>query len=134
MLIRRIFNTSTLRNYSTLTNMDTLANIDTIDTIDMIDIMGGKTNRINIDTHGFIQLVDVMPRLVPMNKTADYAIAEAARVSYANYGGKKTSEDIGLIRRLMRDKHTSPFEMIEFKFLCSLPIFVARQWIRHRTA
>lgn len=98
-----------------------------------IDIMDGKQLHKDIDDHGFIKLVDVMPRLVPIDTTADHRIADAARVSYGNKT-KKTNDDKTLIRRLMRDKHTSPFEMVEFTFLCSLPIFVARQWIRHRTA
>jgi thymidylate synthase (FAD) len=83
---------------------------------------------------GFVQLVDAMPRLVPdTEKTADYAIAEAARVSYGD-GTKTVNENRGLIRYLLRHAHTTPFEMIEFKFLCKMPIFIARQWIRHRTA
>lgn len=83
---------------------------------------------------GFVELVDVMPRLVPeAQKTADYAIVQAARVSYGD-GTKSVNEDRGLIRYLMRHVHTTPFEMIEFKFHCKMPIFVARQWIRHRTA
>ncbi len=75
--------------------------------------------------HGFVRLVDYMG--------GDAAIVQAARVSYGE-GTKKVSEDRGLIRYLMRQRHTSPFEMVEFKFHVKLPIFVARQWIRHRTA
>ena len=75
--------------------------------------------------HGFIRLLDYMG--------SDAAIVRAARVSYGA-GTKKVSEDRGLIRYLMRNRHTSPFEMVEFKFHVKLPIFVARQWIRHRTA
>ncbi len=75
--------------------------------------------------HGFVRLVDYMGD--------DTAIVQAARVSYGK-GTKKVSEDRGLIRYLMRHRHTSPFEMVEFKFHVKLPIFVARQWIRHRTA
>ena len=63
----------------------------------------------------------------------DACIAEAARVSYG-VTTKTQSDNTGLIRRLMRDAHTSPFEMAEVKFHIKLPIFVARQWIRHRTA
>lgn len=74
---------------------------------------------------GFVRLVDVMGD--------DAAIVQAARVSYGQ-GTKTISEDRGLIRHLMRHRHTSPFEMVEFKFHVKLPIFVARQWIRHRTA
>lgn len=83
--------------------------------------------------HGFIALVDAMPRLVPEGQTADAAIVQAARVSYGQ-GTKKVSEDRGLIRYLLRHRHTTPFEMVEFKFHVAMPIFVARQWIRHRTA
>lgn len=74
---------------------------------------------------GFIRLVDVMG--------SDASIVQAARVSYGA-GTKSVSEDRGLIRYLMRHRHTSPFEMVEFKFHVKLPIFIARQWIRHRTA
>ena len=101
---------------------------------DLVDIMGGNV-RIEspIHNHGFVALVDVMPRLVPEGQTADYAIAQAARVSYGA-GTKKAREDEALIRYLLRKRHTSPFEMIETKWHCKMPIFVARQWIRHRTA
>ncbi len=63
----------------------------------------------------------------------DSSVVQAARVSYGA-GTKKIHEDSGLLRYLMRHRHTTPFEMVEFKFLIELPIFVARQWIRHRTA
>ncbi|CAK9252924.1 unnamed protein product [Sphagnum jensenii] len=63
----------------------------------------------------------------------DQAIVDAARVSYGD-GTKKTSGNAGLINYLMRHSHTSPFEMCEIKFHIKMPIFVARQWIRHRTA
>lgn len=75
--------------------------------------------------HGFIRLVDYMG--------GDESIVQAARVSYGK-GTKSVSEDRTLIRYLMRHQHTTPFEMVEFKFHIKLPIFVARQWIRHRTA
>jgi thymidylate synthase (FAD) len=75
--------------------------------------------------HGFVRLVDCMG--------SDAAIVQAARVSYGK-GTKKLSEDRGLIRYLMRHRHTTPFEMCEIKFHIKLPIFVARQWVRHRTA
>jgi thymidylate synthase (FAD) len=76
--------------------------------------------------HGFVILTDYMG--------SDAAIAEAARVSLAGEGTKRSNTDRGLIRYLMAKMHTSPFEMVEFKFHCAMPIFVARQWIRHRTA
>ena len=75
--------------------------------------------------HGFVRVVDYMGD--------DSAIVQAARVSYGR-GTKKVSEDRGLIRYLMRHRHTTPFEMCEIKFHIKLPIFVARDWIRHRTA
>ncbi len=74
---------------------------------------------------GFVRLLDVMGD--------DAAIVQAARVSYGE-GTRSVSDDRKLIRYLMRHRHTSPFEMVEFKFHIKLPIFVARQWIRHRTA
>jgi flavin-dependent thymidylate synthase len=75
--------------------------------------------------HGFVRVIDYMGD--------DAAIVQAARVSYGR-GTKRVSEDRGLIRYLMRHHHTTPFEMCELKLHCKLPIFVARQWIRHRTA
>lgn len=82
---------------------------------------------------GFVTLIDVMPRLVPEEtKTADFAIVQAARVSYGQ-GTKTVNEDRGLIRYLMRHAHSTPFEMCSFKFHCKMPLFIARQWIRHRT-
>ena len=74
---------------------------------------------------GFIRVIDYMGD--------DGAVVQAARVSYGR-GTKKISEDRGLIRYLMRHRHTTPFEMCEIKFHIKLPVFVARQWIRHRTA
>jgi thymidylate synthase (FAD) len=82
-------------------------------------------NEIKCLDKGFVRLVDVMGD--------DSSIVQAARVSYGK-GTKTVHEDRGLIRYLMRHKHTTPFEMVEFKFHVKLPIFVARQWIRHRTA
>lgn len=75
--------------------------------------------------HGFVRVVDYMGD--------DSSIVQAARVSYGK-GTKKVNEDRGLIRYLMRHWHTTPFEMCEIKFHIKLPIFIARQWIRHRTA
>lgn len=75
--------------------------------------------------HGFVRLVDFMGD--------DSSIVQSARVSYGK-GTKSVREDTTLIRYLMRHQHTSPFEMVELKFHIRLPIFVARQWIRHRTA
>ncbi len=75
--------------------------------------------------HGFIRVIDYMGD--------DAAVVQAARVSYGR-GTKKVSEDRGLIHYLLRHWHTTPFEMAEIKFHVKLPIFVARQWIRHRMA
>jgi len=75
--------------------------------------------------HGFVRVVDYMGD--------DAAVVQAARVSYGR-GTKKVSEDRGLINYLIRHRHTTPFEMCEIKYHVKLPIFVARQWIRHRTA
>ena len=81
---------------------------------------------------GFVRFVDCMPRNVAEGETVDAAIVRAARVSYGE-GTKRVSGDRGLIRYLMRHRHTSPFEMAEFTFHVKCPIFVARQWMRHRT-
>ncbi|MCC6283985.1 MAG: FAD-dependent thymidylate synthase [Phycisphaerales bacterium] len=98
------------------------------------DVLAGRSRvEKRIHEHGFIALLDVMPRLVPEGQTADAAVVQAARVSYGQ-GTKKVNEDRGLIRYLMRHRHSTPFEMVEFKFHVAMPIFVARQWIRHRTA
>jgi thymidylate synthase (FAD) len=75
--------------------------------------------------HGFVALVDYMG--------TDACIERAARVSYG-YGTRKTNLTRGLLRYLRRHLHTTPSEMVEFKFHCCMPMFVARQWIRHRTA
>ncbi len=81
--------------------------------------------RFHVLNRGFVRLVDVMG--------SDAAIVQAARVSYGK-GTKKTREDRALIRYLMRHRHNSPFEMCELKLHVKLPVFVARQWVRHRTA
>src|SRR5688572_11436910 len=101
---------------------------------ELVDVMGGSGRwEISVHDHGLVALIDAMPRLVPVGQTADAAIVQAARVSYGA-GTKKVNEDRGLIRYLLRHRHTTPFEMLEFKFHIAMPIFVARQWIRHRTA
>jgi thymidylate synthase (FAD) len=100
----------------------------------MHDVMEGAARwEVPVHNHGLVALIDVMPRLAPAGKTADFAIVQAARVSYGA-GTKAVNEDRGLIRYLARHRHTTPFEMVEFKFHHVMPIFVARQWIRHRTA
>ena len=97
-----------------------------------------KTKRVTVDAlekilydaipildHGFVRVVDYMGD--------DTSIVQAARVSYGK-GTKKVSTDAGLIKYLMRHWHSTPFEMCEIKYHVKLPIFIARQWIRHRTA
>ena len=86
------------------------------------EMIGRKTDVLD---HGFVELLDVMGD--------DHAIAQAARCS-TQRSDKTDGDDRALIFRLMKDRHTSPFEMVEFKFNCKMPIFVARQWVRHRTA
>ena len=88
------------------------------------EIIGNK-NYIPLLNAGFVGLVDHMGD--------DSSIVHAARVSYGK-GTKKVSEDRGLIRYLVRHSHTTPLEMVELKFHGKMPLFVARQWIRHRTA
>lgn len=80
---------------------------------------------IQVLDHGFVRVIDYMGD--------DSSIVQAARVSYGR-GTKKSLEDKGLINYLMRHSHTTPFEMCDIKFHIKLPIFIARQWIRHRTA
>jgi thymidylate synthase (FAD) len=75
--------------------------------------------------HGFVRVVDYMGD--------DAAVVQSARVSYGR-GTRRVQDDAGLIRYLMRHRHTTPFEMAEIKWHVKLPIFIARQWIRHRTA
>lgn len=75
--------------------------------------------------HGFVRVIDYMGD--------DGAIVQAARVSYGR-GTRRVQDDAGLIDYLMRHRHSTPFEMCEIKYHVKLPIFVARQWIRHRTA
>lgn len=77
-----------------------------------------------VHAHGFVELIDVMGD--------DQAVVDAARVSIKN--AKPTSTNERLIKYLMQNKHMSPFEMVEFKFRVKAPIFVAREWVRHRTA
>lgn len=99
---------------------------------DVMDNVPEKT--INCLDKGHVSLVDVMPRLVPDDqRTADCAIVQAARVSYGA-GTKTINEDRGLVRYLLRHQHTTPLEMVEFKFRMKLPICIARQAIRHRTS
>lgn len=103
-----------LRQHSSATRRATVPDLEEIlyDVIPVLD-------------HGFIRVIDYMGD--------DNAVVQAARVSYGR-GTKKVNEDQGLINYLLRHWHSTPFEMCEIKFHVKLPIFVARQWIRHRTA
>lgn len=92
-------------------------------TVDALEDLIEQT--IPVLDHGFIRVVDYMGD--------DSSIVQAARVSYGR-GTKKKSEDQALIKYLLRHRHTTPFEMCEIKLHIKMPIFVARQWIRHRTA
>ena len=92
----------------------------TIDSIDKILYQPYK-----VLDKGFVRVIDYMG--------SDQSIVQSARVSYGQ-GTKKLRQDQGLINYLMRHRHTTPFEMCEIKFHIKLPIFIARQWIRHRTA
>ena len=83
---------------------------------------------IKVHEHGFVRLVDTMPR-----EELDGSIVQAARVSYGD-GTSTSRSNKGLIRYLLRHWHTTPFEMVEFKFHLKMPIFVARQHLRHRMA
>ena len=100
-------------------NVDMLAPLDTLS----IDVLN----------HGYVRLVDVMPRIMKEGETCDLAVVDKARASY-QLGTFRKSTDRGLINNLMRHKHTSPFEGVKFKFEIRLPIFIMRQLIRHRTA
>lgn len=99
--------------------------------MDALDLVPNK--KIPCLDIGFVELIDVMPRVVPDGQTCDYAICQMARTSYGQ-GTKSVNEDKGLINYLLRAAHTSPFESVEIKLHMKLPIFVARQMIRHRSS
>lgn len=107
--------------------------------IDLLSLVAArKVPAVLSDGAGFVELVDVLPRLIPEGATGgDHIIADAARVSYSSSTIANRADDANnrrLIRHLYRHKHTSPFEMAEVVFRIKAPIFVARQWFRHRTA
>lgn len=99
--------------------------------MDAFDLVPNK--KISCLDLGFVELIDVMPRIIPDGQTCDYAICQMARTSYGQ-GTKSVNEDKGLINYLLRAAHTSPFESVEIKLHMKLPIFVARQMIRHRSS
>ena len=84
-----------------------------------------------VGKHGFVRLVDFMPRIIKSPLKCDEAIVQAARVSYSS-GTKNKRTDVSLVKYLLKNNHTSPFEMVEFKFHVKAPLFVVRQWQRHR--
>lgn len=100
------------------------------------DILHGKELKIHVLNKGFVRLVDCMPRLVPEGETCDYRVLEKARLSYSSNrqkSDKNKEADRKLLRYLMRHQHLSPFESVRFEFDIKMPIFVARQFVRHRT-
>lgn len=87
--------------------------------------------RINVLDHGYVELVDSMPA---SPGAGDKAIVNAARVSIEGEQVRPVSDDAKLLKYLMTNKHTTPFEVVRFTFRVQLPIFVERQWVRHRMA
>lgn len=96
------------------------------------DVLKGKVREIKILNKGSAVLIDCTPRLCPIGRTCEYAAIRAARVSYG-LGLKSKEEDDRLLNYLVRNYHTSPLEMIVVSFRFKIPIFIARQLVRHRT-
>lgn len=94
------------------------------------DILEGQRLDVQIGEHGYVKLVECSPRLVEEGGTLDNTVAQTARISTSSQG----KDDAALIRYLLRHKHATPFEFVDFTFEMSLPIFVARQLVRHRAA
>ena len=97
-------------------------------------IMDSILEHFPVGNNGFVKLVDVMPSIIPEEYSelhCDYAIVQAARVSYSG-GTTQKNTDKGLIKYLLKNAHTTPFEMVQFKFHIKAPLFVIRQWQRHR--
>lgn len=100
---------------------------------ELIDLLEGKQTEVRIGEYGLVAIMDCMPRLVKPGKTMDHALTQAARTSYGQHEKEAPpKEDRTLVRYLMRHAHTTPIEMGVFKFYMALPIFVARQLVRHR--
>jgi len=97
-----------------------------------VDVLAGALKKIDVLGAGFVLLKDCLPRLVPIGRTMETSIVEAARISY-NQGLKNVETDNSLVRYLYRNRHTSPFEQVEFKFVIKCPLFVKNQIIRSRT-
>ena len=99
---------------------------------DLVDVLAGVNRETSIYSgKGFVQLIDCCPRLVPRGRDASFAAARSARQSY-DCGLKSIEQDRGLIRFLVRNKHTSPLEFSNITFHIKAPIFVVRQFQRHR--
>lgn len=96
-----------------------------------VDLLA-ETQRVNVLQHGYVQLMEMMPRLVPEGRHADYIVARAARMSTGG-GLKSIEEDERLIRYLYQMRHTSPFEQVVFAFQMEAPKFVFDHFVRHRT-
>jgi len=97
------------------------------------DVLEGKVLKIQVNENSFVELCDVMPRIVEVGRTADNQIVKAARTSTGN-AEKSLTEDETLLRYLKRNRHSSPEEMAEAQFLIQCTIVDARQILRHRTA
>lgn len=87
---------------------------------------------VELEQAGYVKLVDFTPNMVPQGRSPDFRIVEAARMS-VDQKLKSEKQDLGLIKYLYLNKHTSPFEMCQLTFECQIPIFIARQLMRHRT-
>lgn len=102
-------------------------------TVDLFEVYPPEQKSLYCDL-GYVKLVDMQPRIVPVGRTADVAIARNARVSYNVEEMKSVEQDAKLIEYLVKNHHTSPLESVVFQFEMQIPIFVERQLIRHRTA
>lgn len=98
-----------------------------------VRLVGYGVDLVDTLLYGYDDHTAVDSRIIPEDMTLDAQIVRAARVSYGK-GTKTVRDDEKLIRYLLKHEHWSPFEMVEFKFHVKAPIFVARQWFRHRTA
>lgn len=104
----------------------------------MYDALADRNLKVEglLEGRGYVELLDMMPRMCPVGRTPEFAIVQAARISYEakELRLRDLSADRALIKYLYENKHLSPFEMVEFSFHVKAPIFVARQWFRHRAA
>ena len=104
-------------------------------TVDLFTVVDPNNKTLSLyDGKGYVKLVDMMPRIVPVGRTADIAIVRNARTSYLTTQDKPRAADAKLIKFLVKNKHTSPLESVVFQFEMRVPIYVARHVLRHRTA